>query len=529
VYTYGVVVTSISSNAPDFQQWMREHPDFVKKHIVKENDKWGRIECKWTEKKEGKTLTHVFSASVDLQTGDVYLDCRKRKLFAKNLALIAGRPLHTAAKTLYHLSLAGVVREIYKASQGTQTKQDAFDHSVKSLKDIYRTPAYGVAMQAVNIAAVAIAPLKPDKLYDLRKMHGNLEQRLNWGEKHTDWTLALCFQSGFNVQGTEYGAIMPVQGAGGLGQNFSRKIADYQMQVSPKLGTLEQKQEEKKKLEEEVATLKTVPSKEKSRAKKSREKKLAETKTKLEGVENKIDELNKEIAKISTSFLTTLDDLKDQQKLYEINGKLSRCRDPKERKLLEQEYNQIYDRIRKRDESLHLDRLHSKEKDTEYSTKYDTKIKELEDQPSSADRDTKLARLKEERDLETRLTHFSRAMIRERRKEWFNPFYQIGKMDPDKAYTSAILPSISDVHQHLQHAKIFLEKADRHLGSMPQDSSHKNDVALTIKNIRWAINRLEKQSQEKGITDQKIQRLIEEGNALIKTLEKTESTPKQST
>src|SRR5262249_32629389 len=51
----------------------------------------------------------------------------------------------------------------------------------------------------VNIAAVAITPFSPTKLYDLRKLHGRIEKSLNWGEKHTSWTLALCFQSGFNV------------------------------------------------------------------------------------------------------------------------------------------------------------------------------------------------------------------------------------------------------------------------------------------------------------------------------------------
>ena len=196
-----------AATAEDFKHWMKDHPDFVSTKIVKESSKWGRIVCTWDEKKtDGPSIKHIFTATVDLKTGDVYMDCSKKKLWTKNVALACARPIHTVAKTLYHLSMAGVARQIYKAATGKKTKTEALKKSIRQIADIVRTPAYGVAMTVVNIAAAAIIPFSADKAYDLRNLHGRIEQSLNWGKKHTGWTLALCFQSGFNIFKDDFGA-----------------------------------------------------------------------------------------------------------------------------------------------------------------------------------------------------------------------------------------------------------------------------------------------------------------------------------
>ena len=428
----------------NFSDWMRTHPEFTEKHIVKENDRWGRIVCNWHEKVGDKDLQHVFTASIDLKTGDIYLDCRKRKLFAKHLTLAFARPLHTAVRTLYHLSLAGVITNVYKAAVGKQTAKQAFTHSVKSLADIVRTPVYGTALTIVNIAAVAITPFSPSKLYDLRKLHGKIEQQLNWGEKQTGWTLALCFQSGFNVTGKEWGI-----------ETFS--------------------QEEYEKI-----------------------------KTKLE---TRINRCTTEETKAKLS--AQLAALEDTMKLTELEEEIAASSGTK-KQALQQRYDALYEKMQTRGD-VHLDQLRWKKFDTTYSSSFDKKIKALERKlkksPNDTDLKQKIALLKEERELEVRLTHFSRGMIRERRNVAYNPFYQIGKMDENKRYESAAI-----VSTELKRARILLEKTKK----LPVENK---DIQLALKNLDEAVKRLEKLAKTHGAKKEKIEKLVREMKTHMERME----------
>lgn len=184
----------------DFNQWLQLHPS-LENRIIKENSKWGRIVTEWKEKKEdGTNITHLFAISINLKTGDCYLDCRRRKIWAKQAVLILARPFQGGLKTLYHLSMIPVVHEIFQGLTGKQSAKKTLKNVGKSIADIVRTPVYAIAMMIVGLAAVAIIPLAPNTAYDFRVWHGKLEQRLFWGEKHTDFTVAICFQSIFNVR-----------------------------------------------------------------------------------------------------------------------------------------------------------------------------------------------------------------------------------------------------------------------------------------------------------------------------------------
>ena len=183
----------------DFKQWLQLHPS-LENRIIKENSKWGRIVTEWTEKKaDGTNVTHLFAISINLKTGDCYLDCRRRKIWAKQAILVLARPLQGGLKTLYHLSMIPVAYEIFQGLKGHQSAKKTLKNVGKSVADIVRTPVYTIAMMIVGLAAVAIIPLSPNTAYDFRVWHGKLEQRLFWGEKHTDFTVAICFQSIFNV------------------------------------------------------------------------------------------------------------------------------------------------------------------------------------------------------------------------------------------------------------------------------------------------------------------------------------------
>lgn len=184
-------------------------PDFIEfeKYIVKadgENCKWGRLVCKWTEKKGGDdTLEHIFTPLVNLQTGKIYSDCSKKKIYVKFLAHTILRPFHILFKTVYHLaipiSIPIIIAETCeKGIKEKKTKGEIAKacllNSARSLADIVRTPLYGIAMTVVNIAALIIGPFAPKCLYDLRELTGKLVQSLNRSEEPVDDDFFRCFQ-----------------------------------------------------------------------------------------------------------------------------------------------------------------------------------------------------------------------------------------------------------------------------------------------------------------------------------------------
>jgi len=194
-----------------FQNWLKSN-SIVEEQISHSEGKdfrWARLKTCWEEKKNGldTTLFHRCAFILDLQTGDVHLDCSKKKIWTKCFALSFARPLVGLVKTAYHVCLPiSLPIEIFKAiSKGRQEKQSAKDiaglawSNVKmSLVDIVRTPVYTLALTIIAIAAVIIGPFAPRKLYEFRHLEGQLEIDLVRGQDEF-WMIAPCFHSFYNL------------------------------------------------------------------------------------------------------------------------------------------------------------------------------------------------------------------------------------------------------------------------------------------------------------------------------------------
>lgn len=230
-----------------FQNWRKDNP-FIEDYFFYpegEDCHWGRVKANWNEKREqGKDLSHLCAFTIDLQTGDIYLDCSKRKIWAKCLLLSAARPLYGLVKTVYHLvAPLSIPIEIFKAIvEGRERQQSSSEiaaaawRNVKnSLTDIIRTPFYTIAMMIVTLAGIIIGFFAPHKLYDIRALAGRLERDLNRGQENL-WTIARCFQplnnlmdihkKNYKTLDTEYEDDPTLQGLNNLARsyvNFMRK------------------------------------------------------------------------------------------------------------------------------------------------------------------------------------------------------------------------------------------------------------------------------------------------------------------
>lgn len=162
--------------------------------ILPETGPWGRLICTWHEKREGQVIVHTYAASIDCKEGGIYFDCRPRKIAIKCLAQLVGRPFYTVAKTIYHLSMIPIFQEISQMHREGQVTQEEWIAIAKSLADIVRTPLYGIVITIATITTLVFAAFNPTTLYEGRKWIGKIEEEANWGEKHTSWTLAKCFQ-----------------------------------------------------------------------------------------------------------------------------------------------------------------------------------------------------------------------------------------------------------------------------------------------------------------------------------------------
>jgi len=189
----------------EFSTWKKENPNWEQEYnIHSEEDGHSDYKRIWITFKdtyrdpESDTVYRfesTYTPTINTKTGEFYLDCRKRKIFAKFATFVFLRPLHTAAWTLYHGLGIGVANQVIKTIRGQQSVKDGFKNSLRSLADIIRTPAYGIALSIIDIAAVAFAAFKPSSLYKMREISGKLEMSLR---RVTDsfeapWMLAPCF------------------------------------------------------------------------------------------------------------------------------------------------------------------------------------------------------------------------------------------------------------------------------------------------------------------------------------------------
>lgn len=156
---------------------------------------WGRLLCQWHEKKsDGNIQTHRYAALIDGRDGGIYFDCRPGKIFAKCVLQLFVRPLFTLIKTIYHISLYPIFSEMMKSCQNDSSLQERNEKIYRAALDIVRTPLYGFILTITTVAVLIIGTISPLRLYEGRKLLGQIEQAANWGEIHTPWTLADCFQ-----------------------------------------------------------------------------------------------------------------------------------------------------------------------------------------------------------------------------------------------------------------------------------------------------------------------------------------------
>lgn len=167
------------------------------------NTKWARIILEWNEKitegdRKDQRKNHRYAAVFNTESGDVYFDCRPRKIFYKFCSALLIRPVFTVGKTLYHLFLPlSIPLEIYNAvsegnENGKSCKEIAQDFLInigKNFVDIVATPLFGTVLTIIFLSGVVlgllIGPFKPTLLYDIREAGIKVEILQNWGASYT--------------------------------------------------------------------------------------------------------------------------------------------------------------------------------------------------------------------------------------------------------------------------------------------------------------------------------------------------------
>lgn len=189
---------SVSTN---FSRFLAQNPMWETKYKVYQRDDsvYKRIICVWKE----ENIEHQYHACINTTTGEMFLDCRRRKIMAKHITLALLRPIHTVVKTLWHLTIIGPLSiELYQLAQGKQTLKQLGNHTVKSLADIVRTPAYGLAMTILHLHAVFLGCIRPNTLYATRDVIGKLERkmlRVTNIRNANYWALSPCFSPLSNI------------------------------------------------------------------------------------------------------------------------------------------------------------------------------------------------------------------------------------------------------------------------------------------------------------------------------------------
>jgi hypothetical protein len=148
-------------------------------------------------------MHHEVHDTINVETGEIFMDCSKSKIFRKHLALVFGRPVITIIKTLWHLSIVGpLIPQLGDTLLGKQTVVSLLKNTVYSLTDIVRTPLYGIAMTIIHIAALVLACIDSNSLYYTRDLAGWLERkmlRMDTNPKKNDWSISPCFSPFCNL------------------------------------------------------------------------------------------------------------------------------------------------------------------------------------------------------------------------------------------------------------------------------------------------------------------------------------------
>lgn len=197
-------IMSIAEKRVQFAAWQEANPEWQElfQERLTEQDvaipaiiktslgNYARLNC--VAEYEGNH--HIYSFTANLDTGDFFMDCRLRKIYAKCALLTVFRPIHTIiGKTVYHILGIGIAQEVLKWRRKKQTGTDCLWHVGRELVDILRTPLYGVALTVMHVAGVIFGLIYPPSLYRIREVAGRIELSLNWGNRFSEWVLAFCF------------------------------------------------------------------------------------------------------------------------------------------------------------------------------------------------------------------------------------------------------------------------------------------------------------------------------------------------
>lgn len=160
----------------NFTDYVNENPNWEKTfHVYKRDDAvYKRIKIETKDSNKNKVSYH---ACINVKTGEIWIDCSRRKIFIKHLSMVFWRPIDTVLRTLWHLTIVGpLANEIYKCVEGEQTLKDLGINTLRSLADIVRTPLYGIAMTVMHVAAVVLGIFSPNTLYETRAIIGDMER-----------------------------------------------------------------------------------------------------------------------------------------------------------------------------------------------------------------------------------------------------------------------------------------------------------------------------------------------------------------
>lgn len=156
-----------------------------------------RVILPWTEDDQldgdrvEDVLHHEYHACANIKTGDIYLDCRRRKIALKHFTLALFRPIHFTIKTIWHATIVGpLIKESILTFRG-KNKEPLSCRMIKSCADIFRTPAYGVAMTVTHVVGLLLGCISPNTLYKTREIAGKLEYAFLRGKTQDAW--APCF------------------------------------------------------------------------------------------------------------------------------------------------------------------------------------------------------------------------------------------------------------------------------------------------------------------------------------------------
>lgn len=211
-----------------FNQFKEQNPNWMKDfHVVPTTSKYvnygrvkitakqvmtqemyDRISIKRTPKVAvGDTIKIKYACAIDLSTGNVYLDCDKKKIMYKNALLIVGRIGYTligktayhAAKAVYHATfIFPIVSEIFAvmAKPDKERTFGAYASAVfyrgiflnignifQNVLDVPLTPCYWVALTTLHVAGVVLGLFNSDLIYKQREWAYAVDLASNHGDR----------------------------------------------------------------------------------------------------------------------------------------------------------------------------------------------------------------------------------------------------------------------------------------------------------------------------------------------------------